>query len=691
MSEKIHAQHLARKAILYVRQSSAFQVTHNVESQKLQYAMRERLQQLGWHDIEVVDEDMGRSAAGTVTRSGFEGMVAEVCLGRVGAVAAREVSRFARNSREWQQLVEVCRVVDTLLVDQETVYAPRQSNDRLLLGLKGSLNEYELDLLRQRSLEARRAMAKRGELIVSAPVGFVKTEEHSLEKTPDLRVQQAIELAFEKVGELGSVRQTLLWFLEHGLQFPVHNARGELGWKRPSYASIYRVLTNPAYGGAYAYGKSERHTVYEDGAARLSHRRKPREQWFSFIPNTHEGYVEWHRFEQLQRAISANRLGAGRPGAVRRGRALLAGLLRCRRCGHKLTVRYTGSRHDVLRYSCWRGFLDNGEPRCIAFGGIPVDEAIAREVLRVVQPAAIEAAILASKAEADQQDQVAATLERDLKAAHYAVRRAQRQFDGADPENRLVVDELERRWNAALKHVQSVEDRLEQHRQRNQQMSSPSREDFITLADDLEELWCRSDTDVQLKKRIVRTLIREVVVDIDNAASEVVLLIHWKGGIHTELRLPRRRRGQNSQQSPPELLDAVRTLARICSDDFIAGALNRNGLRTGRGNRWTRERVTSLRNHHSIPCYSVERARAEGWTNLTGAAAFLGISQRTLRLAIDRGEIDAQHPLADGPWVIQQRSLQTPAAVNLVQRVRQSRNTPAIPSAKQAKLNLSTT
>jgi DNA invertase Pin-like site-specific DNA recombinase len=424
MSEKIRAQHLARKAILYVRQSSAFQVAHNVESQRLQYAMRERLEQLGWHDIEVVDEDLGRSAAGTVTRNGFEGMVAEVCLGRVGAVAAREVSRFARNSREWQQLVEVCRVVDTLLIDQETVYAPRQSNDRLLLGLKGSLNEYELDLLRQRSLEARREMARRGELIVAAPVGFVKTEEHRLEKTADRRVQQAIELAFDKVGELGSVRQTLLWFLEHGLQFPVHTARGELSWKRPTYASIYRVLTNPAYGGAYAYGKSERTTVYDNGVARQSHRRKSREQWWSFIPNTHEGYVAWERFEQIQQAISANLLGAERPGAARCGQALLAGLLRCRRCGHKLTVRYTGSRHDVLRYSCWRGFLDNGEPRCIAFGGVPVDEAIAREILRVVQPAAIEAAILASEAQSDQQDQVAAALERDLEAARYAARRA---------------------------------------------------------------------------------------------------------------------------------------------------------------------------------------------------------------------------------------------------------------------------
>jgi DNA invertase Pin-like site-specific DNA recombinase len=258
MSDKITPHHQARKAMLYIRQSSAHQVQHNLESQRLQYAMRDRLQQLGWREIEVGDDDLGRSAAGLVTRAGFARMVADICLGQVGAVAAREVSRFARNSREWQQLVEVCRVVDTVLIDLDTVYSPRHSNDRLLLGLKGSLNEYELDLLRQRSVEARRAKARRGELLVAAPVGYVKTDAPHLEKDPDRRVQEAITLVFRKFAELGTVRQTLWWFLEHGLQVPVRPVSGEIMWRRPSYGMLYRVLSSPVYGGAYAYGRSER-------------------------------------------------------------------------------------------------------------------------------------------------------------------------------------------------------------------------------------------------------------------------------------------------------------------------------------------------------------------------------------------------------------------------------------------------
>jgi DNA invertase Pin-like site-specific DNA recombinase len=693
MSEKIHAHHLSRKAMLYVRQSSAFQVAHNQESQKLQYAMQTRLRDLGWSEIEIVDEDLGRSAAGTATRSGFERMVAEVCLGRVGAVAAREVSRFARNSREWQQLVEVCRVVDTVLIDQETVYAPRASNDRLLLGLKGSLNEYELDLLRQRSLEARHAKAKRGELIVMAPVGYRKTEDQGLEKDPDRPVQEAIHLVFDQCERIGSVRQTLLWFHEHGLQLPAATPRGEIHWKRPVYGTLYQMLTNPVYGGAYAYGKTERGTRYEGGQARKSDRRRPREQWLALIPHAHEGYVDWERFERLQSSIHANlSLASGQPGAIRSGAALLAGLLRCRRCAGKLIVHYTGSHHDVARYVCHRAWLDKAEPRCIGFGGARVDAAISVEVLRVVQPAAVEAAILAQREEAKKQDEVRDALERDLQAARYAAQRAQRQYDAADPENRLVADELERRWNQALERVGELERRIDEYGGAREHEPAPSAEEFATLAGRLNELWQCEETDARLKKRIVRALIHEVVVDVDTANSEIVLVLHWKGGLHTEVRVPRRRRGQNSTQTAKETLDAVRALALVCPDAFIANVLNRNGRRTGRGNFWTRERVTALRSHYDIPVYSAEKRARDGWLNLTEAARLIGVNARTLRLAVERGVLNAEHPLPDGPWIFSRNVLEAESSTALAARARaRHRRTPAIPTQEQAVLDLSTT
>lgn len=664
MSEKITPERLQRPAIVYVRQSSPHQPLHNTESGRLQYAMADRVRALGWKEIEIVDEDQGRSATTTSGRTGFQRMVAEVALGKIGAVAAIEVSRFARNNRDWHQLIEMCGMVDTLLIDHEAIYDPRRPNDRLLLGLKGSMSEYEIDLLRQRSLEARWAKARRGELVIQAPVGFLKTSDQRLEKDPDLRVQRAIELVFAKFFELGSARQVAMWFVEHGVDLPArrHGVAGlETWWKRPAYRTVIAVLEEPTYAGAYAYGRTTSRKKVIDGALQKTTARKPLDEWTVLIPGHHDGYIPWEEFIRIRKMLDDN--GAGfhgepRPGAPKKGPALLPGLLRCRRCGRKMMVGYSGKGATVPRYGCHRGRLDNMEAKCISFGGLSIDAAISREILRVVQPCAIDAAVLAVTQDNHRHGALIDALLLELKAARYAEGLARKQHNAVDPENRLVAAELERRWNTTLQKVNEIDERVE--RAQVQAQVEANRSQLGALGADLTCAWDAPETDQRLKKRIVRALVEEIVVDIDLDQSEVVLVIHWKGGIHNELRVPRRRRGQAGPRTGTDVVEAIRQLVLICDDKMVASVLNRNGLVTAHGHRWCRMAITSLRNKREIAVHAPERQRAEGWMNLTEAAARLSVSPKTLRRAAESGEIAAMHPLHDAPWIFRSADIDDP-------------------------------
>jgi hypothetical protein len=394
------------------------------------------------------------------------------------------------------------------------------------------------------------------------------------------------------------------------------------------------------------------------------------------IPEAHEGYVEWPLWEAIRKMMAGNLSGTEQAGAAKRGAALLAGLIRCQRCGRKMMLHYSGRNHDVPRYACRRGSLDNGEPRCIEFGGLRVDDVIEEELLRVLEPAAIDAALEADREETLHRDEVLEALKRDLEAAHYAADKAFRQYDATDPANRLVAAELELRWNRTLERVTELEGRINRHVGETPAKTTTSPEQFVMMAGDLKAIWRDPTTDVRLKKRIVRELIREVIADLDAQAGEIILVVHWMGGVHTELRMPRRRRGRRNSTAT-EIVEAVRLLARACSDDVIAGVLNRNDLRTGHGNRWTRERVASLRSYHEIPVCRPQMRETEGWMNLTQAAALLSVSPKTLRLAAEQRQIDAEHPLEEGPGLFTRSALQSEAAKRLVDRVRSRRSTPA--------------
>jgi hypothetical protein len=421
--------------------------------------------------------------------------------------------------------------------------------------------------------------------------------------------------------------------------------------------------------------------------------RKRFEEWTVLIPEHHDGYISWEDFTRVQKMLDDN--GAGfrsehSRGAPKRGPALLAGLLRCRRCGRKLMVGYSGKNASVPRYQCHRGRLDNMDAKCISFGGLAVDAAVSNEILRVVQPGAVEAAILAVTEQTRRSGELVDTLLLELKAARYEAQLAHRQYDAVDPDNRLVAAELERRWNVALEKVRALEVKLEEEQRRTEpEVPDPAR--IGHLAADLDRVWNSSETDLRLKKRIIRTLVEEIVVDIDPEGSEVVLVIHWQGDVHSELRVPRRRRGQSGAHTSADVVEAVRQLALVCGDRMIAAYLNRNGMLTARGHRWSRMAIASLRSKRGIATHSPEQQQSGGWMNLTQAAAHLGVSPKTLCRAAQQRDLKYIHPLHDGPWVFNRTDLDAPAFRERLENHLNGKVPPARPDARQIALTISTT
>jgi excisionase family DNA binding protein len=654
---KITPEHLVRDAIVYVRQSTAFQVTQNLESQRRQYGLAERARQLGWSDVEVIDEDLGRSGAGT-RRPGFEKLLAAICEGRVGAVLSLEASRLARNGRDWHTLLEFCGLVGTLIIDEDGIYDAASPNDRLLLGMKGTMSEMELSVFRQRSIGAMKQKARRGELFLTVAVGYVKADGNRIEKDADRRVQEAIALVFRKFAELQTIRQVLVWCRQEKMLLPAlgEGAANRIIWRLPVYPTVHHMLTNPVYAGAYAFGRRTARVKIENGRKRVV--RSMQRDWRSWevlLRDHHEGYISWAEFERNQQLIADNANGKRfmSRGAVRPGEALLSGLFRCARCGKKLHVRYG----QTYRYECVGAFNQLAAARCITFGGMRVDRVLAKEVLDRVQPLGVEAALAVIEARSQQRSEKKAQLELALQQARYEAARAQRQYDGVDPENRLVAGELERRWNERLVAVRELEleiDRLDADRA--PALTATDRERLMSLGQDLRQAWESSGTTPETRKKIIRTVVEEIIVDIVGDTLELV--IHWQGGDHTRLVVKRNRAGQTRWTTDAEVVDLVRALARQMPDETIAAVLNRSGKSTGHGNSWTRGRICSLRRQYDITIYRDGERADRGEVTLDEAATALAVSKSTIRRLIAEGVLSAKQHCKGAPWIIRLADLE---------------------------------
>jgi excisionase family DNA binding protein len=686
----ITTDHLTRSAIVYIRQSTVHQVTNNVESGRRQYGLVERARQLGWNDVQVIDDDLGRSGGG-IARPGFEKLLAAICERHVGAVLSIEASRLARNGRDWHTLLEFCGLVGTLIVDEDGIYDPRLPNDRLVLGMKGTMSEMEVNIFRQRSIEAMKQKARRGELFLTVAVGYVKTTDDRIEISPDRRVRDAIALAFSKFSELQTVRQVLVFMRREQILLPAMvQGTGEqrLEWKLPVYHTLHHILTNPVYAGAYVFGRRGARVTIEAGRKRVIRSlRRNSSEWEILIKNHHEGYITWAEFERNQRLIADNANGLsylGR-GSVRRGGALLPGLFRCARCGRKLQVSYGGSKTFSQRYACRGAFSERAEMSCISFGGMRVDRAVAREVLDRVQPFGIEAALAAMGNLGREKLDKVKQLENAIEQARFEAARARRQYDAVDPENRLVAADLERRWNQKLEALHALEEQLGQiHAEPAPSLQEADRARLLALGDDLSRAWSSPGVTIETRKKIVRLLISEIVVDVLD--DKIALVIHWQGGDHTRLEVAKNKAGQTRWTTDIDIVKLVEVLARQMPDAAIAAALNRTRKFTGHGNGWTRAAVCSLRHQRGIAVYRDGERKERGEMTLDEAAYALSVSRSTVQRMIDDGVLPANHPCPGAPWLVQAKDIERVDIRQEAQRRRSRR--PSSHDPRQNRLDL---
>lgn len=550
-TELITKDHLGRGAVIYIRQSSPGQVRDNRESRRVQRGLAARARELGFRCVEMVEDDLGRSATGLEERPGFAVLLSKICEGRVGFILAVETARLARNNRDWYHLLDLCALTETLVADSHKVYDLRSPDDRLLLGLKGAMNEFEVGLFRDRARAAQMQMIRRGEVLWAVPVGYERTKDNRCEMTPDRQVREAIRGVFKKFDELGSVRQVLMFYRQQQIPLPSvppGASTQEATWTVPTYSRVLALVKNPVYAGAFVYGRTETRTRVVDGRGRkTAGHAVPMQEWDVLIRDHHEGYISWEDYVRHQEILENNARMEGRMsnGATRKGAALLAGLLRCRRCGRKLHVAYSGPRSSTVRYWCRGANINHGSNTCISFAGRRTDAAVVELVAQVLAPAGVEAALVARELRASEEDEKRKSLCLGLERARYEADRARRQYDAVEPENRLVAAELEARWDSALERASDLEKELADHMAAVEPVPEWEQKRLLQLGSDLQRAFDQQSATPQAKKRILRAVIEEIVADVGEEPPEVRLTIHWAGGVHTRLGVKKNRTGHH--------------------------------------------------------------------------------------------------------------------------------------------------
>jgi DNA invertase Pin-like site-specific DNA recombinase len=646
---KISSDHLRRLAYLYVRQSSLHQVQGNQESTKRQYDLKRRAGALGWNaeQIVAIDEDQGLSGASAAERKGFQRLVAEVGLGRVGVVIGLEVSRLARNSSDWHRLLEICALADTLILDEDGIYDPGHFNDRLLLGLKGTMSEAELHVLRARLIGGQLNKARRGELWLRPPIGFLYDQTQQLIFDPDRQIHDTVKLLFDTFRRTGSALAVVRHFTSEGIAWPqrIHAGLrlGEVVFGPLGHSRVLQVLHNPRYAGAYVYGRTCQRKLGLGGKKR--YQKLGREQWKVFLPHTHPAYISWEEFEGNQVKLLDNANGYGpdrRKSPPREGTALLQGLIICGICGARMTVRYdTRNGHPESVYVCQRRSIETAQPLCQRIPGMALDEVISQVVLGAINPASLDVTLQVfeelrlRKAEAERIRR--ARIERAREEADLA----QRQYMFVRPENRLVADSLERAWNEKLALLAQAEDDYARSAKENPvELSAADEQRIRALASDFPRLWKEPWISFRDRKRMIRLLIEDVTA---NRGPSIQVHIRWKGGATTTLQQPLPRPASDLFRTPSAIVEMVRALAAEERDSQIALHLNDRSLRSGRGNRFTRSSVRNMRLAYGVESFA-QRLRKAGWLTCPEMAHTLGVHIQTVQRFARAGVLRACRP-----------------------------------------------